>query len=149
MKTPLGRNLSMVLFMLCVWPVQAADYAIGTLRVTQPWSRPTPPIATVGVVYLAIINRGAHADRLIAQRSPIAARVEIHESRKLQGMMEMRSVAAVECPPGATVKMEPGGLHIMLVGLLRPLAAGMDFPLELQFAQAGTMTVQVHVSDPP
>jgi copper(I)-binding protein len=139
----------MVLLMLCAWPGRAADYTIATLRVTQPWSRPTPPIAAVGVVYLSIINRGARADRLIAQRSPIAGRVEIHENRTVQGMMEMRAVAAVECPPGATVKIEPGGLHIMLVGLIRPLLAGMDFPLELQFAQAGTLTVQVHVSDPP
>jgi periplasmic copper chaperone A len=126
-------------------PLQAADYRAGDLKVMQPWSRPTPPAAGVGAVYFSITNLGRKADRLTAVSSPIASSVEIHESRGTQGLMQMRAVRFVECPPGATVKSEPGGLHVMLLGLRRPLTPGMEFPLSLSFRDSGILTVQVLV----
>jgi periplasmic copper chaperone A len=129
-------------------PPQAADYRAGDMVVAQPWSRPTPPVATVGVAYFSMTNVGPKADSLIAISSPIARKVEIHESRTVQGMVQMRAVASVECPPGATVKIEPGGLHVMLLDLSRPLAAGTEFPLSLRFRDAGVLTVQVRVGTP-
>lgn len=113
--------------------------------VTQVRSRPTPPTASVGAVYFSIANTGRKADLLISVSTPIARETEIHESRLVQGMVEMRPVASVACPPGVTVKIEPGGLHIMLQGLIRPLVAGMEFPLSLRFRDAGSLTVQVPV----
>jgi len=126
-------------------PAQAADYRAGDLLVTQPWSRPTPPVATVGAVYFSMTNTGGKADRLIAISSPIAGKAEIHESRTVQGIVQMRAVASVDCPPGVTVKIEPGGLHVMLLDLTRPLTAGLQFPLSLRFRDAGVVTVQVQV----
>ena len=123
----------------------AADYRAGDLVVSEVRSSPTPPVASVGAVYFSITNAGRKADRLMAISSPIAGKAEIHESRVVQGTVEMRPVAWVECPPGATVKIEPGGLHVMLLGLTHPLAAGMQFPLLLQFRDAGSLTVQAVV----
>jgi copper(I)-binding protein len=113
--------------------------------VAQPWSRPTPPVATVGAVYFSLTNVGRKSDRLIAISTPLAGKVEMHESRKVQGMVQMRAVTSIECLPGQTVKSEPGGLHVMLLALNRPLAAGAEFPLLLRFRDAGTLAVQVHV----
>ena len=135
----------LVLWFLVQAPVQAADYRAGDLVVAQPWSRPTPPAATVGVVYFSITNVGGKADRLVSISSPIARKVEIHESRTVQGIVQMRAVEWVDCPPGVTVKVEPGGLHIMLLDLSGPLTAGQEFPLSLRFRDAGIVTVQVHV----
>jgi copper(I)-binding protein len=129
-------------------PPAAADYRAGDMVVAQPWSRPTPPVATVGVAYFSMTNVGRKADSLLAISSPIARKVEIHESRTVQGMVQMRPVTSVECPPGATVKIEPGGLHVMLLDLNRPLAAGGEFPLSLRFRDAGVLTVQVRVGAP-
>jgi len=126
---------------------QAADYRAGAMVVAQPWAPPTPP-ATVGVAYFSMTNAGGKADSLIAISSPIARKVEIHESRTVQGMVQMRAVKSVECPPGATVKIGPGGLHVMLLDLSRPLAAGTEFPLSLRFRVAGVLTVQVRVGAP-
>jgi periplasmic copper chaperone A len=123
----------------------SADYRTGDLVVSDVRSSPTPPVASVGAVYFSIANAGLKADRLMAISSPIAGKAEIHESRLVNGSIEMRPVAWVECPPGATVKIEPGGLHVMLLGLTRPLAAGMQFPLMLRFRDAGSLTVQVVV----
>jgi periplasmic copper chaperone A len=127
-------------------PVHAADYRAGNLIVAQPWSAPTPPVASVGAVYFSVTNSGAKADLLLSVDTPIARNVEIHESREVQGSVRMREVASVECPPGVTVKIAPGGLHVMLLGLTRPLTAGMTFPASLHFRDAGVMTVQVLVT---
>jgi len=90
-------------------------------------------------------NAGRKTDRLIAISSPIARQVQMHESRTVQGIVQMRPVTSVECLPGATVKSEPGGLHVMLLDLTQPLVAGMKFPLVLRFRDAGALTIQVLV----
>jgi copper(I)-binding protein len=136
----------LVPLLLAAGALRAADYQAGTLTVAQPWSRPTP-VASVGVVYLLIANQGSAADRLVGLNSPVAEHAQIHESRRVGGMLEMRQLAQLECPPHGTVKFEPGGLHIMLVGLAHPLASGSDFPLTLRFEKAGELTVQVRVAE--
>jgi copper(I)-binding protein len=134
----------LALWLVCSPPTLAADFHAGQLTVGAPWSPPTPPVAAVGVVYFSISNRGQSADRLVAITSPVARKVEIHESRTVQGTMQMRAVASIDCPPGVT-KIEPGGVHIMLLGLTAPLTAGTRFPLNLQFRDAGGLTVYVLV----
>ena len=134
------------LLALAAAPLHATDYPAGELLIAQPWSPPTPPTAAVGAVYLSITNRGATADRLVAVSTPVAGSAEIHESRTLNGMVTMDQLPALDCPAHATVTIAPGGLHIMLLGLKRPLAAGADFPLTLRFEGAGAVTVQVHVA---
>jgi copper(I)-binding protein len=117
--------------------------------VTRPWSRATPPAASVGVVYLSITNRGKEPDRLLGAASPVAASVEIHETRASLGMMRMRPVAAVDLPPGQSVRFESGGTHIMLVGLKHALIPNAQFPLELKFDRAGVLRVVVRVGEGP
>ena len=75
----------------------------------------------------------------------MAAKVEFHESRSVQGVVEMRALTAVECPPGKTVRAVPGGLHVMLLGLTAPLAAGSELIVSLQFRDAGVVKLKVPV----
>jgi hypothetical protein len=128
---------------LAALPAPAADQRVGNLSVASPWSRPTAPGTTVGAVYFSITNSG-HADQLLEVSTPIAVRSEFHETRSVRGVMQMRAVASIECAPGVT-KIEPGAVHIMLVGLKEPLAAGTSFTLTLRFRDAGSLTVQVPV----
>jgi copper(I)-binding protein len=125
--------------------VHAADFRTGSLVVAQPWARATPPVATVAAVYFSLTNVGSSADRLLSISSPIAQQVQIHESRTVQGIMQMRALEGVSCPAGVTVKSEPGALHVMLIGLQHPLVAGTEFALSLRFRDAGVLTVQVSV----
>jgi copper(I)-binding protein len=124
---------------------QGAESRLGNLVVANAWSPATPPTASVGVVYFSISNNGSKPDRLLTLSSDAAGGVELHESRSVKGVVEMRQVSAVDCPPGVTVKSEPGGLHVMLVGLARPLVAGTMLALKLQFRDAGVLTLQVPV----
>jgi len=102
----------------------------------------------MGVAYLAITNHGKSPDSLIAASSPAAARVEIHESRIVDGVARMRPLTQVAIAAGATVKIEPGGIHLMLVDLKSPLTAGKPVPLTLEFRGAGRITVNLSVESP-
>ncbi len=143
------RRLSLLLLFWALIAAQADAQAklfqAGPLEVGDVRAAPTPPVAGVGAVYLWIANHGSKPDRLIALTSPIAATVEIHRSTEKEGMMQMREIAGLDCPAGATVKIEPGALHIMLEGLKQPLVAGSTFPLSLKFRDAGILVVQVSV----
>jgi periplasmic copper chaperone A len=126
---------------------QASDVRVGELWVSNAWSRPTPPAATVGVVYFSITNGGSKEDLLIGLTTPIATQVELHESHRSQGVESMRAVSAVVCPPRTSIRVAPGGLHVMLLGLAHPLLAGSSFPLTLKFRDAGAVTLQVAVEN--
>ena len=123
---------------------QAHDYTLGALRIAHPWARATAPGQRVGGAYLAIENRGA-ADRLLAVRGEVSETQQLHSMALKDNVMHMREVDAVDVPAGATVKLEPAGLHIMLVGLKAPLAAGSSFPLTLKFQKAGEVKIDVKV----
>jgi copper(I)-binding protein len=140
--------------LLCLWFVvqapanlcaQAAESRLGNLIVTEARARPTPPGISVGAVYFSITNAGSKADRLLSISTPVASRVELHESRNIRGVVGMREVTSVDCLPGATVRATPGGLHVMLLGLAAPLAAGTEFKVSLQFRDAGILTLKVPV----
>jgi copper(I)-binding protein len=120
-------------------------YRVGHIQVSRLLAPPTPPTAGVGAVYLWITNNGGKADSLLAVSSAMAAKAEIHSSTMTQGMMQMRPIAALDLPPGVTVKIEPGSLHIMLQGLKQPLVAGSFVPLALEFRDAGMLLVQVPI----
>jgi copper(I)-binding protein len=130
----------------CIAQGQAAESRIGNLIVSEARARPTPPGISVGVVYFSITNQGAKADRLLSVSTPMASKVEIHESRIEHGVMEMREVSAVDCPPGATVRATPGALHVMLIGLKAPLALGTELTVSLQFRDAGPLILKVPVA---
>jgi periplasmic copper chaperone A len=123
----------------------AASAHGGNLIVTGAWSRPTPPGATVGALYFSIANNGNRADRLLALSTPVAKKIELHESQTVHGVIEMHALNSLECPPGTTVAASPGGLHGMLLGLTQPLVAGAVFSVALQFRDAGAVTVPVEV----
>lgn len=115
------------------------------IKIEHPYARSTVPGQPVGGGYLVIRNSGA-ADKLIsASAADVASSVEIH-LMKLQGdVMRMRAVDAIDVGAGKAVQLQPGGYHLMLMGLKEPLKAGDHFPLKLRFEKAGEMTVDVTV----
>ena len=126
----------------------APPAAPAPIAVTAAWARPTPPGA-MGAAYLIISNAGDRADRLVAASTPAAGMAEIDETRSVGGIARMRALEALDVPPHGSVRLEPGALHIMLMDLPRPLAAGGHFPLTLRFRDAGAITVDVPVRDQP
>lgn len=134
---------------LLALPASAHDYNIGALQIAHPWARPTLPGQTTGAGYLSVDNLGSAPDRLLGASTPAAAVVEVHEMRMEGDVMRMRELKALDLPPGKTVSLAPGGLHLMLRGLKAPLKEGERVPLKLRFERAGEIEVVFHVQRQP
>ncbi|HEY2862303.1 MAG TPA: copper chaperone PCu(A)C [Casimicrobiaceae bacterium] len=125
----------------------AHDYRLQALLIDHPFARATPPGARFGGVYLSIENKGPQADRLLRASTPAAGTAELHQMVMDAGVMRMRAVAGLEVKPGERVMLQPGGYHLMLGDLKRPLREGDRFPLTLAFEKAGSIEVSVEVEN--
>lgn len=117
--------------------------AQSPITVEAPWTR-AAGAGGQGAGFVTIRNAGT-ADRLLSASTPAAGRTELHTMIRDGDIMRMRQVDAIALPAGGTVALAPGGLHIMLIGLTRPLAVGEQVPLTLVFERAGTLTVELSV----
>ena len=127
---------------------QSAAVSAGDLRIEQAWARPLPAVSKNGAVYMTLINGGTAAVSLTAASTPVAERVEIHTHVHENGMMMMRPVEKIELPAGGGAVLEPGGLHLMLFGINRPMTEGTEFPVMLRFERAGELEISVRVGNP-
>ena len=125
---------------------RSAEVSAGDLTVTGAWARATPPGAEVGAAYLRIANQGASDDRLLGVASSAATSVTLHESAEENGVATMRPVVTYRIPVGGALEMEPGGPHLMLVGLAAPLKEGEALSLTLRFEKAGELTLELPVA---
>jgi copper(I)-binding protein len=143
---PRSIRLLPLLALLIAAPAVARDYTLGNLQIGEPWTRATPASAAAGGGYLTVTNKGTTADRLVSAKSPASGAVQIHEMKMEGNVMRMRErEGGLEIPPGATVALAPGGLHLMLMGLKAPLQQGTTVPVTLVFEKAGPIDVEMQV----
>ena len=109
-----------------------------TVQVEQVWSR-AALAGRNGAVYLTIKASDA-PDRLIGADSPVAEKIEMHESIDDQGVIKMREVGSLPMAAGQSVTLAPGGHHIMLMRLKQALNEGDRIPLTLKFEKAGAIS---------
>jgi periplasmic copper chaperone A len=125
-------------------PARAQDVTVGALRLSAPWTRAMRAGGT-GAGFMTIRNTGSTPDRLVAARSPAAGVMELHTHIRDGDVMRMRPVPAIELPAGQEVRLAPGGLHLMLIGLTQSLEPGGRVPVTLVFERAGEVTIQLAV----
>jgi copper(I)-binding protein len=116
----------------------------GDIVIEAPWTRAAGANAN-GAGFLLLRNAGTLPDRLLSAASPVARVVELHTHIQDGGVMRMRPVPDIPLPPGETVRLQPGGLHVMLIGLTRPLERGEQVPVTLRFERGGEVTVLLAV----
>lgn len=121
-----------------------AQQATDTVKVSTPWARATPGGAKVGAAYLEIAAPKT-GDKLLSANSPVAGVVELHTHAHENGVMRMRKVDSIPVEGGKSVKLAPGGLHVMLIDLKQPLKEGESIDLTLVFEKAGEVPVKVPV----
>jgi len=80
----------------------------------MPDARPGAESTAAG--YVTLVNRGSERDVLVAASADAAARVELHQTRNMSGMMTMEPVEKVELAPGGRGELKPGSYHLMLIG---------------------------------
>ncbi|MGA8051083.1 MAG: copper chaperone PCu(A)C [Burkholderiales bacterium] len=135
------------------WIALSAALVAGTawaqkkdnLEIDAPWTRATPPGASVAGGYASIRNRGAAPDKLVSASSSAADHVELHIMSMEGGVMRMQQVPSLEVPAGGELSLKPGGAHLMFIGVKAPFKTGEKVPVKLRFEKAGDVEVQLDV----
>jgi copper(I)-binding protein len=117
--------------------------ASPALSAQDAWIRATPGV-DVAAAYLTLHNGGTQPVVVSGVRSVDAAAAMIHATTLVNGQSMMRPYE-LRIAPGETVRLAPGGVHIMLQGLKRPLAAGNEVPLVLLLQGGGSLAVTARV----
>ena len=125
-------------------PARAAAAQPPPLSVQDAWIRATPGV-DVAAAYLTLHNSGTQPVVVTGVRSPAAAAAMIHETTLVNGQSTMRPHEPLRIAAGETVRFAPGGLHIMLHMLKRPLAAGDEVPLTLLLERGASVTLTARV----
>ena len=164
-STSPGRRIAFALLAAVAVAVTACRGGGGELEVSDAWARTSPSMAEAGAAYMQITNGPATADALVAVSvdPAVAGLAEIHETVAVEPemdsdehsatadtgghMMEMRAIDRLEIASGETASLEPGGYHIMLLDLARPLETGSTIELTLTFENAGEIVVTAEVRD--
>jgi copper(I)-binding protein len=130
-------------------PIEAGQ-AATRVEVMAARARAMPPSAANSAAFMTLRNPGPAA-ALVAARADVSEAVELHTHAHVDGVMKMRRVSEIELPAGAEIALEPGGLHVMLIGLNDPLEAGERFDLTLVFDDGSEKAVEVEVRsvEPP
>ena len=110
------------------------------LIVLDAWTRQVPG-SDVAAAYLTLRNPTKQPVTIVSIESPLAEHAMIHETKTVGGQSQMRPHEQLVIAPGQTVKFEPGGLHVMLMGLAQPVAVGKSFPLVLLLADGTKVQV--------
>ena len=121
---PIKTTLAGILLLVCT-----LAYAGEKVIAANAWVRPTVPGQEVTGAFMTLQSK-AHA-KLIKVESPAAEIVEMHSMSMHNNVMEMRQVDRIDLPAGETVKLAPGGFHIMLINVKKPLKRGDTVPLKL------------------
>jgi hypothetical protein len=144
----IARTIGYAAMLACLFgsPALAEEVKAGDLVITQAWSRATPGGAKIGSGYLTIENKGSAPDRLIGGSAEVADKVQVHEMATGNGVMTMRPLdKGLVIEPGKTVKLAPGGYHLMLFDLKHPFKQGDKVPVTLEFEKAGKVNLSFDV----
>jgi len=126
--------------------VELRTVVVDDLEIADPWTRVMQPGQQAGGGYIAITNRGAEPDRLVHASTPRAARTEIHSMEIVNDVMTMRPVdGGLDIASSETLSLEPGGYHLMFIGVTEPFEEGEIVAVTLEFESAGRVDLEFQV----
>ena len=128
---------------LLLWASLAS--AASEVAVEDPYVRAVPPGQPVTAAFFTVVNRGSDPRAIVAAETDAAERAELHEHMHDQGVMRMREVERVVVPARGRVAFEPGGYHVMLIGLKRSLKPGERVDLTLTLDDGSRIRLQPEV----
>jgi copper(I)-binding protein len=121
-----------------------------SVKIENAWVRATAPGQKVAGGFMDLT---ADADMtLVGGSSPVSNSLELHFMRMENGVMEMREMKEIALPKGKTVRLEPGDLHVMFIGLNQQIKPDQKVPLTLRVKSADgkeqKLTIQAEVRKP-
>jgi periplasmic copper chaperone A len=138
--------LASLLLLACV---SAASATTLSLTAENGWIRSAPPGATMLAGYLQLSNTGDTQLSVVGARSDAFDAVELHRSIEEDGVARMRPVDLIVIPPGQTVALEPGGLHLMLMRPKKKLIVGDSVVVDLLTADDEALPVVLQLRSMP
>lgn len=133
---------------LVTWSFADDTAPKGGILLKEAWARASIGTSRPAAAFFTAVNTGNESDRLVTITSPIAGKAEVHETTVKNGVMRMSPTGPLKIGPGETVVLKPGGLHVMLVGLRKPLKKGGSIDITLEFERAGKITVAAPIFGP-
>lgn len=140
------RSLLTFSLALCASGILTNVHAQSPIQVQEPWVRATVAQQKVSGAFMQLQS---HEDtRLVAVQSPAAERVEMHEMKLENDVMRMRAVQGIDLTAGKPLELQPGGYHLMLMGLRQPLITGTNVTFTLEFENRQGQRYQIPVQAP-
>lgn len=118
----------------------------ASVTATSAWIRLPPPASTTAAGFLLLSNPSTADRKLLSASDDIAKTTELHTHLMEGGVMKMRQVPFVDVKAGASVVFGPGGLHIMFIDLVKPLAEKQVVKLRLKFDDGSVLDVDAVVA---
>ena len=136
------RNLGISVCLGLMSTAVAADGA-GDVSATDLRARAVPEGQKNSAAFMTLSNSGSGDHAVVAAQSPVANIVELHTHIDEGGMMKMRRIDKIEVGAGSDTILQPGGLHVMLIGLKQQLNDGDDVPVTLEFEDGSRLELVV------
>lgn len=136
------RSMVMTVLMFVGANTMAADVH---LMVMDPWIREAPPNATMLAGYFTIMNHSGKGVELVGAESDAFGKIEMHKTVQEGGVAKMIAQSSVEVAKQATVKFQPGGLHLMLMNPKKPLKAGDKVEITLKLSNGDDLKMTAEV----
>ena len=121
--------------------------AAAEVNVDGAYVRAVPPGQMNSAAFMQLTNHDNQDISLIAATSDAAKNVELHTHTQDNGVMRMRQINEIKLPSEQKVTLQPGGLHIMLIGLTRNLTTGENINLSLTFSDDSQQSLQIPIKD--
>ena len=125
----------------------SAEGVADKITINDPYVRAVPPMVQTTAAFMQIQNSDEVERFVVDAATPAAGAVELHMHTNDDGVMRMRRIPHIHLPPGETVALQPGGLHIMLFDLVSPLTPGDELPITLTFQDGSTKGISASASE--
>ena len=117
------------------------------LQVEAAWIKQLPATLPVRAGYMTLLNPHDRAVRIVAARSDDYAAVEFHRSVMRDGMMSMQKLEVLEVGAGASLRLEPGGLHLMLLQPVEPGKPGESRRISIEYEDGSLQELIFEIRD--
>ncbi|WP_257265507.1 copper chaperone PCu(A)C [Endozoicomonas sp. ONNA2] len=124
-----------------------AGNSAQSVQLLNASARATRPGMSSSAAYMTIRNGTHEAVQIRSLSSPVARKTELHTTEMNNGMMKMRRVDNLTIKPGDTLELKPGGYHVMLMGLDKPIARNSEVPVTITFSNGDQKSVVAHATD--
>ena len=141
------RMKNFVVYSFIIFAAFLGGHALAQdIMIMNAIAAPSPTTQSkTGAVYMSIMNMGKQNDDLLSISTPVATSAMLHESKDENGVMKMEMLDQLEIPAGEAIDIQPGHMHIMLMGLKAPLKIGDHLMLNMVFKVSGNISVDTIV----